>query len=92
MNKVMNFETVNFSGNTKKYGVVIKCKSGFNYYEGNGDDSLTPIIVNKTYTRSKDGTSKVKTSKVYEPVTVANNQMTVTVYPDGRIEVIPNPK
>ena len=83
-------EVVDFKGDTSKDGVVIKCKSGFNYYKGNGDSSLEPIVVEKDYTRSKDGKSLVKTIKVSEPVTIANNVMTVTVYPDGTIKVNPN--
>ena len=87
----MKLEVVeNFAGDKDKDGVVLKCKSGFNYYKGSGDSSLARIVVEKGYTRSKDGTSLVKTSKVYEPVTVANNKMTVTVYPDGRLEIVPN--
>ena len=34
----MKLEAVeNFTGDTEKDGVVVKCKSGFNYYDGNGD-------------------------------------------------------
>ena len=79
-----------FTGDRNKDGVVVKCKSGFNYYDRNGDNSLTPIVVKKTVTRSLNGMSKVKTTKVFEPVSVANNQMTVTVYPNGKIDIVPN--
>ena len=93
MKNLTNLKTIDsFTGDRSKDGVILKCKSGFNYYDRIGDGSLTPIKVNKTVTRSIDGTSLVKTSKVFEPVTVANHQMTVTVYPDGKIEIVPNPK
>ena len=83
-------EVVNFKGDTNKDGIVIKCKSGFNYYKGNNDSSLEPIVVAKDYTRSKDGTSLVKTTKIYEPVVVATNTVTYTIFPDGSQKVEPN--
>ena len=90
-NKISNLNVLEeFSGDRNKDGVIIKCANGFNFYDRNGDNSLKPIKVNKTVTRSKDGTSLVKTSKVFEPVSVANNQMTVTVYPNGKIEIVSN--
>ena len=90
MSNTMKLEAVNFVGDPDKDGVVVRCKSGFNYYHASGDKNLKPIVVEKDYTRSKNGTTLVKTSKVYEPVTVANNQMTVTVYPNGEIKITPN--
>lgn len=83
-------EVVDFKGDTSKDGIVIKCKSGFNFYKGNGDSSLEPIVVEKDYTRSKDGTSLVKTTKIYEPVVVATSTVTYTIYPDGTQKVSPN--
>ena len=92
MNKVMNLEAVDFTGDTEKDGVVVTCKSGFTYYHASGDKNLKTIMVEKDYTRAKNGKTRVKMSKVFEPVTVANNQITVIVYPDGKLEVIPNTK
>jgi hypothetical protein len=80
MNKVTKFK-----GNTNKDGVIAKCKSGFMFYNGMNDDGLKTIF--KTGKKSK---SRVKTVKVFEPVTIANNQVTVTVYPNGKIEVVTN--
>jgi hypothetical protein len=76
---------VQFKGDTKKDGVIMKCKSGFQYYYGLNDDGLYPI-----YKQGSKSGSKVKTVKVFEPVTIANNQMTVTVFPNGKISVEPN--
>ena len=87
----MNLEVVeNFAGDREKDGVIMRCNSGFMYYHASGDTNLKPIKVAKAYTRAKDGTTLVKTAKVFEPVTVANNQITVTVYPNGEIKIVPN--
>ena len=78
-------DVVQFKGDTRKDGVIAKCKSGFMFYNGMNDDGLLPVF--KTGNKSN---SRVKTVKVFEPVTIANNQMTVTVYPNGKIEITPN--
>jgi len=83
MNKVETPMTNTTLGNTNKDGVILKTQHGFNYYNGISDDTL------KTVTRPRDGAT-VKTSKVYEPVVVANHKVTVVVYPDGRVEITPN--
>ena len=73
-------------GNRKKDGVIMKCESGFQYYSGSGDSSLKPIVM-----LTKAGNNRtVKTIKITESVTVANNLMTVTVHPDGSIDIVPN--
>ena len=72
-------------GDTKKDGVIMKCESGFQYYHGNNDDGLRPLM--------KEGNlahHRVKTIKVYEMVEIANNYVSVRIYPDGRVEVIPS--
>ena len=33
---------------------------------------------------------KINTLKVFHPVHIANNQISVTIYPDGRIEIVPS--
>ena len=78
-------EVTEFKGDVAKDGVIAKCKSGFMFYHGMNDHGLEPIF--KTGNKSN---SRVKTVKVFEPVTIANNRMTVTVYPNGKIEVTPN--
>lgn len=72
-------------GKTDKDGIIIKCDDGFNYYYGLNDDGLRPVLKED----SKKG-HKVKTLKVYEPVEIANNKISVKIYPDGRIEIEPS--
>jgi hypothetical protein len=70
-------------GKKQKDGVIIKVKKQpFNYYHGLNDSNLKPL-----YKWNNQG---IKTLKVYEQVSVANNEYTVELYPDGRIEVKSN--
>jgi hypothetical protein len=72
-------------GKTDKDGIIIKCSDGFNYYYGMNDDGLRPILKED----NKQG-QKVKTIKVFEPVEIANNKISVKIYPDGRIDIEPS--
>ena len=77
-------------GKKNKDGVIIKCKNGFNYYHGQNDDGLRPLF-NPTKTPGSGKTqSKVKSLKVYSVVEIANNQISVRLYPDGKIEIEPS--
>jgi hypothetical protein len=72
-------------GHKSKDGIIIKSSKGFNYYYGLNDDGLRPVLKED----SKKG-QRVKTLKVFEPVEIANNQISVKIYPDGRILVEPS--
>jgi hypothetical protein len=70
-------------GIKEKDGVIIHCTDGFNYYNGLSDSSLRPVY------RPRDNAT-VRTMKSYEVVSVANNVVSVTVYPDGKVLVEPS--
>ena len=74
-------------GDKNKDGVIISVTEGYNYYSASNDNALKPVEMKRI---SSDKVMVPKTLKVYEPVTVANNKITVTVHPDGRIEVLPS--
>ena len=77
-------------GKKRKDGVIIKCPIGFNYYHGQNDDGLKPLL-NPTKTAGTGRKqSRIKTLKVHSPVHIANNQISVTIYPDGRIDIVPS--
>jgi hypothetical protein len=72
-------------GKQDKDGIIIKCGKGFSYYYGMNDDGLRPVLKED----SKKG-QRVKTLKVFEPVEIANNKISVKIYPDGRILIEPS--
>jgi hypothetical protein len=77
-------------GKKSKDGVIVKSSSGFNYYHSMNDDGLKPLY-NPTKTSGPGRKpSKIKTLKVYSMVEFANNQISVKIYPDGRIEIEPS--
>lgn len=77
-------------GKKSKDGVIIKSSSGFNYYHSMNDDGLKTLL-NPTKTPGAGRkTSKIKTLKTYSVVEIANNQISVKIYPDGRIEIEPS--
>jgi len=70
-------------GKKQKNGVIVKVKKdSFNYYNGQTDANLKPLF--------KNNGSKIKTVKVYEPVEIANNTISVKVYPNGDVDIKPN--
>ncbi len=73
-------------GKKSKDGIIIKSKAGFQYYKGMNDDGLQPLF-NPTPNKAKN---KVKTLKVFDVVEIANNQISVRIYPDGNIEIEPS--
>jgi hypothetical protein len=76
-------------GKKSKNGIIIKSTKGFDYYHGrNESHGLRPVLTDPVGTRSRRLT--VKTMKVFHPVSIANNQISVTIYPDGRIDIKPS--
>ena len=77
-------------GKKNKDGVIIKSAKGFSYYHGMNDDGLKPLV-NPTKTAGTGrATSRIKTLKVYSIVEIANNQISVRIHPDGKIEIEPS--
>ena len=74
-------------GDTKKDGVIISVTEGYNYYSASNDNALKPVEMKRV---SSDKVMVPKTLKVYESVTVANNKITVTVHPNGSVDVLPS--
>lgn len=75
-------------GLKNKNGVILKVKkNALHYYKGMNDSTLSPL-----FKKGKGGMVKIKTVKVFEPVVIANNAMTVTMYPNGNVELKPNQK
>ena len=67
-----------------KEGVIITTDEHFDYYTGPTDASRQKLM-----NPSRDN-CRVKTLKTDWPVTVANNQITVTVHPCGKIDIKPS--
>ena len=65
-------------------GVIISTDNHFDYYKANQENTRTMLM------RPSQPTHRVQTLKTDYPVTVANNQITVVVYPDGNIEIKPS--
>lgn len=76
-------------GVKSKDGVIIKSIDGFDYYFGLSDKSLKPVM-KAPMGPSVDKVRKVKTLKVFNMVSIANNKFTVNIWPGGKVEVIPN--
>ena len=77
-------------GKKSKDGVYIKSKSGFEYYHGMNDDGLQPLY-NPTKTPGPGRKlSKINSLKVFNVVEIANNQISVRIFPDGKIEIEPS--
>ena len=76
-------------GKKSKNGIIIKSTKGFDYYHGrNESHGLRPVLTDPVGAKSRRLT--VKTMKVFSPVHIANNQISLTIYPDGRIDIEPS--
>ena len=61
-------------GKKIKDGIIIKSKSGFEYYHGQNDDGLQPLYNPTKTPGSGRKVSKIKTLKIFDVVEIANNQ------------------
>jgi hypothetical protein len=77
-------------GKKSKDGVIIKSKSGFEYYHGQNDDGLQPLYNPTKTPGSGRKVSKIKTLKIFDVVEIANNQISVRIFPNGKIEIEPS--
>jgi hypothetical protein len=76
-------------GKKIKNGIIIKSTKGFDYYHGRNEaHGLRPVLTDPVGLRSRR--LNVNTLKVFHPVSIANNQISVTIYPDGRIDIKPS--
>ena len=76
-------------GKKSKNGIIIKSTKGFDYYHGRNEaHGLRPILTDPVGEKSRR--LKVHTLKVFSPVHIANNQISLTIYPDGRIDIEPS--
>ena len=76
-------------GKKSKNGIIIKSKKGFDYYHGRNEaHGLRPILTDPVGEKSRR--LKVHTLKVFSPVHIANNQISLTISPDGRIDIEPS--
>lgn len=73
-------------GKKSKNGVIIKSKTGFDFYEFQNDDGLRPLY-NPASSKSKN---RIKTLKVDSVVEIANSQISVRIHPNGNIEIEPS--
>ena len=71
-------------GKQSKDGIIIKSKSGFQHYFGPHDGALRETVM------PDDPKRKIKTMKVFDVVEIANNKISVKIYPDGRINIEPS--
>ena len=76
-------------GKKSKDGIIIKSVKGFKYYHGRNEASgLRSVLTDPVGTRSRR--LNINTLKTFSPVSIANNQISVTIYPDGRIDITPS--
>jgi len=73
-----------------KGGVIISCPGNevFQYYSANNDSSRKDIVMPTNGTKISN--RAVKTIKMDVPVSIANNNATITMYPDGSFNVQSN--
>ena len=71
-------------GLQSKEGVIIKSEEGFTYYKSPNEAARADLYMPDQPNR------RIKTLKVDHMVEIANNYVSVRVYPDGRIEVEPS--
>jgi len=77
-------------GKRNKDGIIIKSKKGFEYYHGQNDDGLKPLL-NPTKTPGVGRRiNRIKTLKIFDVVEIANNQISVRIFPNGKIEIEPS--
>ena len=77
-------------GKKNKDNIIIKSSKGFNYYHGMNDDGLKPLLNPTKRSGAGRSPTKVKSLKTYSVVEIANNQISVRIHPDGRIEIEPS--
>jgi len=77
-------------GKKNKDGVYIKSAKGFNYYHGMNDDGLKPLLNPTKRSGTGRAPTRVKSLKTYSVVEIGNNQISVRIYPDGKIEIEPS--
>ena len=77
-------------GKTHNDGVIIKSTAGFNYYNGVGDNSLRELYNPTKGQASGRSQFKINTLKVFDVVEIANNKISVRIFPDGKIEIEPS--
>ena len=70
-------------GKTAKNGIIIKSNSGYNYYHGMSDKNGLREL-------SPSPRGRVKTLKVFDVVEIANNKISIKIYPDGKVVVEPS--
>jgi len=76
-------------GKKTKDGIIIKSGKGFEYYHGRNEaHGLRPVLTDPVGPRERR--LNINTLKVFSPVSIANNQISVTIFPDGRIEIEPS--
>ena len=76
-------------GKQNKNGIIIKSKGPFSYYHGRNEaHGLREVLSDPVGPRSRR--LKIKTLKIFEPVEIANNKISVKIYPDGRIDIEPS--
>ena len=76
-------------GKKSKNGIIIKSVKGFKYYHGRNEaHGLRSVLTDPVGTRARR--LNVNTLKVFHPVSFANNQISVTIYPGGRIDITPS--
>ena len=76
-------------GKKSKDGIIIESVKGFKYYHGRNEASgLRSVLTDPVGSQSRR--LNIKTLKIFSPVRVGNNQISVTIYPDGRIEIEPS--
>ena len=76
-------------GKKSKNGIIIKSDKGFEYYHGRNEaHGLRQVLTDPVGPKSRR--LGIKTMKVFSPVHIANNQISVTIYPDGRIDITPS--
>ena len=76
-------------GKKSKNGIIIKSIKGFEYYHGQKEATgLRPVLTDPKGAKSRR--LNINTLKVFSPVHIANNQISVTIYPDGRIDIVPS--
>tara|TARA_B100001057_G_scaffold133021_1_gene132452 strand:+ start:1232 stop:1462 length:231 start_codon:yes stop_codon:yes gene_type:complete len=72
-------------GKQKKNGVIMKVRKGsFRYYSGRNDNMLKPLLM--------PNGKNIKTLKLSDDgvCAVANNKISVVIYPSGRVDITPS--
>ena len=76
-------------GKQNKDGIIIKSSKGFNYYHGrNEEHGMRKVQTDPVGLRNRR--LAIKTMKVYDVVEIANNKISVKIYPDGNIIIEPS--